>query len=306
MIGRGQVEAQHPEDRPQKALRLTKGQVKGSGGASARFRWQPRSTAAALRACRRPRPPTWPIASGVNHRVTSPRWTSARSYAGQFPTRYFVVYLGCTLDFTSRSCPFGRHDGQGHDEHLFPRTNAALSRTLPWTMLAQRKHSSYSGSGRRRHGPSPPHRLRSIHARRSLFCGLGTQDRATDDSIVETGTQLDACPTQHLFRLRIARQNQRHQALRLAPWLSCPVDRRRSARRRPVAAVIVLPRASLVGFAFQAAVADVPRRPHRRHAVHQQRVGLPKAAFVRTTGTTYKLNRRGTTARSTSLLETHG
>ena len=30
-----------------------------SGGASARFRWQPRSTAAALRACRRPRPPTW-------------------------------------------------------------------------------------------------------------------------------------------------------------------------------------------------------------------------------------------------------
>ena len=30
-----------------------------SGGASARFRWQPRSTAAARRACRRPRPPTW-------------------------------------------------------------------------------------------------------------------------------------------------------------------------------------------------------------------------------------------------------
>ena len=64
------------------------------------------------------------IASGVNHRVTSPRWTSARSYAGQFPTRYFVVYLGCTLDFTSRACPFGRHDGQGRDEHLLPRTNA--------------------------------------------------------------------------------------------------------------------------------------------------------------------------------------
>ena len=90
-----------------------------SGGASARFRWQPRSTAAALRACRRPRPPTWRSLSGVNHRVTSPRWTSDRSYAGQFPTRYFVLYLGCTLDFTSRSCPFGRHDGQGRDEHLF-------------------------------------------------------------------------------------------------------------------------------------------------------------------------------------------
>ena len=78
------------------------------------------------------------IASGVNHRVTSPRWTSARSYAGQFPTRYFVLYLGCTLDFTSRSCPFGRHDGQGRDEHLFPRTNATL-RALArrWTTLAE-------------------------------------------------------------------------------------------------------------------------------------------------------------------------
>ena len=62
------------------------------------------------------------------HRVTSPRWTSARSYAGQFPTRYFVLYMGCTLDFTSRSCPFGRHDGQGRDEHLFPRTNATHGR----------------------------------------------------------------------------------------------------------------------------------------------------------------------------------
>ena len=36
----------------------------------------------------------------------------------------FRLYLGCTLDFTSRSCPFGRHDGQGRDEHLLPRTNA--------------------------------------------------------------------------------------------------------------------------------------------------------------------------------------
>ena len=70
------------------------------------------------------------IASGVNHRVTSPRWTSARSYAGQFPTRYFVLYLGCTLDFTSRSCPFGRHDGQGRDEHLLPRTNAEVRITI--------------------------------------------------------------------------------------------------------------------------------------------------------------------------------
>ena len=113
-----------------------------SGGASARFRWQPRSTAAARRACRRPTASHVAIASGVNHRVTSPRWTSARSYAGQFPTRYFVLYLGCTLDFTSRSCPFGRHDGQGRDEHLLPRTNATghgnrLVNTFAGNMLSQ-------------------------------------------------------------------------------------------------------------------------------------------------------------------------
>ena len=42
----------------------------------------------------------------------------------QFPTRYFVLYFGCTLDFTLRSCPFCCHDGQGCDERSFPRTNA--------------------------------------------------------------------------------------------------------------------------------------------------------------------------------------
>ena len=43
------------------------------------------------------------IASGVSQRVTSPRRTRARSYSAQFPTRYVVLYFGCTLDFTSRS-----------------------------------------------------------------------------------------------------------------------------------------------------------------------------------------------------------
>ena len=40
---------------------------------------------------------------GVSQRVTSPRRTRARSYSAQFPTRYVVLYFGCTLDFTSRS-----------------------------------------------------------------------------------------------------------------------------------------------------------------------------------------------------------
>ena len=68
------------------------------------------------------------IASGVSQRVTSPRRTRARSYSAQFPTRYVVLYFGCTLDFTSRSCPAGGRDGQ-HAGHCSPtalnqRTNA--------------------------------------------------------------------------------------------------------------------------------------------------------------------------------------
>ena len=75
------------------------------------------------------------IASGVSQRVTSPRRTRARSYSAQFPTRYVVVYVGCTLDFTSRSCPAGGRDGQ-HAGHCSPtalnqRTSAALHLSLP-------------------------------------------------------------------------------------------------------------------------------------------------------------------------------
>ena len=88
------------------------------------------------------------IASGVNHRVTSPRWTSARSYAGQFPTRYFVLHLGCTLDFTSRSCPFGRHDGQGRDEHLLPRTNATIRQVQQAGRRQWKKDSGYHQQAR--------------------------------------------------------------------------------------------------------------------------------------------------------------
>ena len=68
------------------------------------------------------------IASGANHTVISPRWTSARSYAGQFPTWYFVLYFGCMLDFMSRSCTCCRHEGQevdrGSPRARDPCTNA--------------------------------------------------------------------------------------------------------------------------------------------------------------------------------------
>ena len=82
------------------------------------------------------------IASGANHTVISPRWTSARSYAGQFPTWYFVLYFGCTLDFMSRSCTCCRHDGQevdrGSPRARDPCTNATEnpSRVLTFLLAA--------------------------------------------------------------------------------------------------------------------------------------------------------------------------
>ena len=52
------------------------------------------------------------VASAESHSVTSPRWTKACSYADQFPTRYFVLYFGWTVDLMSRSCTRSGHRGQ--------------------------------------------------------------------------------------------------------------------------------------------------------------------------------------------------
>ena len=72
-------------------------------------------------------------ASAESHNVTSPRCTSARSYARQFATRYFVLYVGCTLDFMARSCAPGHHKASGstvayRSEAEEPCTNAATGR----------------------------------------------------------------------------------------------------------------------------------------------------------------------------------
>ena len=66
---------------------------------------------------RLPTPTTSQVASasGATHTVISPRWTRARSYAGQFSTWYFVLYFGCTLDFMSRSFTCRRYNGQEVD-----------------------------------------------------------------------------------------------------------------------------------------------------------------------------------------------
>ena len=102
VIGGREIDAQHPEDRGQEALGLTQRSVEEEterqGGSMARSEYW---------SCplRLPTPAAahGAIASGVSQRVTSPRRTRARSYSAQFPTRYVVVYVGCTLDFTSRS-----------------------------------------------------------------------------------------------------------------------------------------------------------------------------------------------------------
>ena len=52
------------------------------------------------------------VASAESHSVTSPRWTKACSYADQFPTRYFALYFGWTVDLMSRSCTRSGHRGQ--------------------------------------------------------------------------------------------------------------------------------------------------------------------------------------------------
>ena len=56
------------------------------------------------------------VAAAESHRVTSPHWTSARSYSRQFPTRYGVLYFGGTLDFISRIVRQPRQQNQPVDD----------------------------------------------------------------------------------------------------------------------------------------------------------------------------------------------
>ena len=111
VIGRGQVETQHPEDRRQDAFSLPQGQVEEEPERQRGFDGEIGTL---------PLPATCADAHGLpsgdrigaNHTVISPRWTSARSDAGQFPTWYFVLYFECTLDCMSRSGTCCRHDGR--------------------------------------------------------------------------------------------------------------------------------------------------------------------------------------------------
>ncbi len=98
VIGCGKVEAHHHEQRAQKPFGLAQREMvdkpQGQGGLDGEIRVPP------LPARRRPlrRGVQAAIAEGANHTVTSPRRTRAWLYAGQFATRYFVLYVGWTFD----------------------------------------------------------------------------------------------------------------------------------------------------------------------------------------------------------------
>ena len=130
------AEADAQEARPTTIAEISQGRPLGAKRArrrSARFRWRDRNTAAARHACQRTRTPSWRSQPGPTTRI-SPRWTSARSYADQFPTWYFVLYFGCTLDFMSRSCACRRYDGQ-EVERGSPRARATPA-TAPRSAVA--------------------------------------------------------------------------------------------------------------------------------------------------------------------------
>ena len=107
------------------------------------------------------------IAAGATHTVISPRWTSARSSAGQFPTWYFVLYFGCTLDFMSRSGTCCRHDSQEVDRGS-PRARDPCTNAAPRSRPDPGGRASRS-SVQRRHAGRLGHRLREhrlFHTRR--------------------------------------------------------------------------------------------------------------------------------------------
>ncbi len=104
MIWSFQIDGNQRQDRPQEALRLAQRQIED----------EPKSQRRLDRLIRElplsPRPPDGAdlhaaIASAASCSVMSPRCTSARSYSAQLPTRYFVLYFGCTRELMPGAWP---------------------------------------------------------------------------------------------------------------------------------------------------------------------------------------------------------
>ena len=132
MVRRIQIGAHQGQDRPHEPLRLAQGQAEDKPedqrGLDRHIR-EPLLPAGSTGGRRSP--PS--VASAESHRVTSPHWTSARSYSRQFPTRYVVLYFGDTLDFISRIVRRPRQQDQPVDdarrsEGQEPCTNACAGK----------------------------------------------------------------------------------------------------------------------------------------------------------------------------------
>ena len=99
------------------------------------------------------------VAAAESHRVTSPRWTSARSYSRQFPTRYVVLYFGCTFDFISRIVRWPRPQDQPVDDARRSKGQE------PCTKAASRRHSAAMLSSPR----SPSRTIRIFSSAETTF-----------------------------------------------------------------------------------------------------------------------------------------
>ena len=116
------------------------------------------------------------IASGVSQRVTSPRRTRARSYSAQFPTRYVVVYFGCTL---------------GLHIVIMTRRRSRWSTCRP--LLAHRAESAHQRRGTGAKHPYGDRRGESVHPRMGWLLSPGHSDRP----VRQTGSMDSPAPPQN-------------------------------------------------------------------------------------------------------------
>ena len=156
VIGRGQVEAQHPEDRPQKALRLAEGQVKEQAERQRGFDGDVRVLQLpAPLADTRGLPPGDRLRRQPQGDIASLDQRSIVRRPVSDAVLRFVLGMHSRLHVAIMLLRPSRWPGR--DEHSFPRTNAGVSGTV--SRDRRRRHSG---------GPTalfPTPRLRSVGRR---------------------------------------------------------------------------------------------------------------------------------------------
>ena len=118
-----------------------------------RFRWRGGSTSAARHACQMRAGSQVAMASGVNHRVTSPRRTSARSYEAQLATPYFVLYAGWIRDLIPSVCSSASlRTGSSESGSLDSKPQDSCTNAQPYHERESHAHSIRSKGVNRRRG----------------------------------------------------------------------------------------------------------------------------------------------------------